>query len=66
MNSEEKEKLISGWSKQYGRPVSLAEVEEINLNLSSFFSVLLALETDLKEKGIIDESGNIRNPNYTS
>src|SRR5438105_2100688 len=53
--------LIDGWSKQYGRPVSAHEVEQINRNLSQFFSILLSWQKQFKEEGLIDEAGNIRN-----
>ena len=53
------EELVAGWSKQYGKPVSLAEVEEINRNLSNFFNILLKWEKDFRAKGLLDEQGNI-------
>ena len=56
--SLEMQKLIDGWSKQYSRPVSLAEVEQINRNLSRFFNILLDWEKQFKEEGLVDESGN--------
>ena len=55
--------LINGWSRQYGRPVSAAEVQEITGNLSNFFSILLRWEKQFQEKGLLDELVNIRNPN---
>ena len=55
--------LIEGWSKQYGRPVSLSEVQQINRNLSRFFSILLSWEKQFKEEGLLDENGNLRNQN---
>ncbi|OGX07066.1 MAG: hypothetical protein A2Z88_10630 [Omnitrophica WOR_2 bacterium GWA2_47_8] len=44
------EYLIQGWSKQYRRPVSLAEVREINANLSAFVDVMERMEHYLKQK----------------
>ncbi len=55
-----KQKLIDGWSKQYGRPVSQAEVEEIGRNLSRFFNIMLDWEKQFKEEGIVDENGNVK------
>jgi len=42
------QEMIDGWSKQYGRPVSLHEVEKINLRLSRFFSILLSWEKQFR------------------
>jgi hypothetical protein len=52
--------LVEGWSRQYGHPVSLNEVQEINQNLSLFFNTLLRWEEQFEKKGLIDEFGNIR------
>lgn len=53
--------LVSGWSKQYGRPVTPAEVDEINCNLSHFFSLLLSWEKDFKQRGLIDGTRSVGN-----
>ncbi len=63
---ERMKSLVEGWSKQYGRPVSAAEVEEIKHNLSGFFNILLDWEKQFKEKGLIDEDGNVKNPSASS
>ena len=47
--------LLRGWSKQYGRPITLTELEEINFNLSHLFSVLLSWEREFKEQGLITD-----------
>ncbi len=59
------EDLIDGWSHQYGRSVTAGEVQEINLNLSRFFDILLRWEKQFQDKGLLDESGNFRNQNYS-
>lgn len=53
--AKNKDVLIEGWSKQYGRPVTPTELQEINSNLSHFFSLLLSWEKDFKKRGVIHE-----------
>jgi len=57
---EEREKLKDGWSKQYGRPISDAELDEIEFNLRAFADILFDWYKDFKRKGLIDEHGNIK------
>jgi len=45
--------LLRGWTKQYGRPLALREVQEINRNLSRFFSLMSSWEQHFKEKGLL-------------
>ena len=54
--------LLRGWSKQYGRPITLTELEEINYNLSHLFSLLLSWERGFKEQGLI---ANVADPTDT-
>lgn len=49
---------IEFWSKQYGRPVTEAEVEEIKFNLKAFGEWLIEAYTDLRKRGIMDEKGD--------
>ena len=53
-------KLVVGWSSQYGRPVTPTELQEINRNLSGFFSILLSWEKQFHAKGVIDDNGSLR------
>jgi len=50
--------LIDGWSKQYGRPVTEAEVDEIKFSLRNFFDLLNAWDVDFRKKGLTDKEGN--------
>lgn len=62
MSGEKAEKngatLIEGWSKQYGRPISPSELQEINGNLSHFFTLMLSWEKQFKKKELIHDAGN--------
>ena len=51
--TREHDALLRGWSKQYGRPITPTELEEINYNLSHLFSLLLSWERGFKEQGLI-------------
>ena len=42
--------LIAGWTKQYGRPISLDEVQEINANLSDFVDVMERIDWYLRKR----------------
>ena len=42
--------LIAEWSKRYGREISLAEVQEINANLSAFVDVMERMDRYLRQK----------------
>lgn len=44
------EGLIKGWSAQYGRPLTSADVEEINTNLSAFVDVMHRIDCYLRRK----------------
>ena len=46
----------AGWSKQYLRPVTLAELQDINGNLAHFFSLMLSWEKQFKERGLLHEA----------
>ncbi len=48
--------LLRGWSKQYLRPVTLAELQDINGNLAHFFSLMLSWEKQFKERGLLHEA----------
>ena len=48
--------LLRGWSKQYRRPITLAELQEINGNLAHFFSLVLSWEKQFKEQGLLSEA----------
>ena len=47
--------LLQGWSQQYHRPITLAELDEITRNLAHFFSVMLSWEQQFKQQGLIPE-----------
>ena len=49
--------LLQGWSHQYRRPITLAELDEITRNLAHFFSVMLSWEQQFKQQGLIPEKG---------
>ena len=51
--------LLRGWSNQYHRPITLAELDEINYNLSHFFSLLLSWERDFKQRGLIPKTDDV-------
>jgi hypothetical protein len=42
--------LMAGWSKRYGREISLGEVHEINANLSAFVDVMERMDRYLRQK----------------
>ena len=48
--------LLEGWSRQYRRPITLAELDEINRNIAHFFSVILSWEQQFKQRGLIPEN----------
>jgi hypothetical protein len=54
-NDRNTQKLVRGWSAQYRRPVTLAEVQEINRNLAHFFDVMLSWERQFKQQGLLKE-----------
>ena len=59
MSGEKVEKnndvLVKGWSKQYGRPISPSELQEINCNLSHFFALMLSWDKQFKKKGLVHD-----------
>jgi len=42
--------LIEGWSKRYGRKVTMCEVEEIKTNLHEFMNVMERIDLYLKQR----------------
>ncbi len=42
--------LIVGWSKRYGRKVTIGEVEEIKTNVCEFMDVMQRIEQYLKQR----------------
>jgi len=48
--------LLRGWSNQYHRPITLAELQDINGNLAHFFSLMLSWEKQFKEQGLLHEA----------
>jgi len=55
-NDQNMQRLVRGWSQQYGRPVTLAEVQEINRNLAHFFDLMLAWEHQFRQQGLLREA----------
>lgn len=53
-----KEEQLMFWSKQYGRVVTEAEVEEVNFNLKAFADLLYDCYIDFRKRGVIDKEAN--------
>jgi hypothetical protein len=45
-------------SKEWGRPVSLAEAEAINRDLTALANITIENYLEFKKKGLIDKKGN--------
>jgi hypothetical protein len=56
-NKQNAQRLVQGWSQQYGRPVTIAEVQEINQNLAHFFDLMLSWERQFRQQGLLDDTG---------
>ncbi len=50
------QRLVRGWSQQYERSVTLAEVQEINRNLAHFFDLMLSWERQFRQQGLLREA----------
>jgi len=50
---------IDFWSKEYGRPVTQAEVDEIKHNLTGFVDWLEDAYYDFKRRGFVNEKGEV-------
>lgn len=48
--------LLRGWSEQYRRPITIAELDAINYNLVHFFSIMLSWERQLGQQGLINDA----------
>ena len=55
-NDQNIQRLVRGWSQQYRRPVTLAEVQEINRNLAHFFDLMLSWERQFRQQGLLREA----------
>lgn len=55
-NDQNMQRLVRGWSQQYRRPVTLAEVQEINRNLAHFFDLMLSWERQFRQQGLLRET----------
>lgn len=61
-NGQNDHVLLRGWSKQYHRSVTLAEVQDINRNLAHFFDLLLSWERQFRQQGLLREADESTNP----
>ena len=51
--------LVRGWSRQYRRPITLAELQEINFNLAHFFSLMLSWDRQFRQQGLISSTDKL-------
>ena len=49
-------------SKEWGRPVSLAEAEEINREVTALAHITVDAYFEFKKKGLLDEKGRFISP----